>query len=185
MKTKKVNKMSEKDFKTRINNIDYEKVAKGFSNALVKSAFQISIYLLESHYAVAEMRKQKNLSQTDIAEKMEISQNSYSRLERGETKMDYDRLLQIAKILDTDYETIMNLSASIITSRDGNKSLSKYIITGSNNNNEEFKTLKNRIIELESINKDKSIIIDFLNDKIKDLENTIEKQNIFIKNIHK
>lgn len=47
-------------------------------------------------------RKAKNLSQEEIASQLSMSTNGYSKIERGESKINTERLEQIANILDMD-----------------------------------------------------------------------------------
>lgn len=51
------------------------------------------------HEKLRKLRQNKHLSQQDIANKLHISQNSYSLIESGRTKIDEQRILQLAKIL--------------------------------------------------------------------------------------
>jgi transcriptional regulator with XRE-family HTH domain len=45
---------------------------------------------------IKELRKTHSYSQDDIAIALNMEQNTYSRMERGETKLDIERLQQIA-----------------------------------------------------------------------------------------
>lgn len=47
-------------------------------------------------------RKAKNLSQEEVASQLSMSTNGYSKIERGESKINTERLEQIANILDMD-----------------------------------------------------------------------------------
>lgn len=49
-----------------------------------------------------ELRQTRGLSQEKMAEELEMSRNSYARLERGETKLDYETLQQIAMLFKID-----------------------------------------------------------------------------------
>ena len=51
---------------------------------------------------IRELRKAQNWSQEEMAEKMEISKNGYARIERGEGKLDWDKLQKIAAIFKID-----------------------------------------------------------------------------------
>ena len=48
------------------------------------------------------IRRSKDYSQEYMAAAMNISQNSYSRLESGQTEMTISRLLKISEILDIE-----------------------------------------------------------------------------------
>ncbi|HRX94830.1 MAG TPA: helix-turn-helix transcriptional regulator [Chitinophagaceae bacterium] len=49
------------------------------------------------HEKLKQLRKKHRLNQTDVAAALNMSQNAYSLLESGKTKMDIDRLTEIAK----------------------------------------------------------------------------------------
>ena len=51
---------------------------------------------------IRELRKAQNWSQEEMAEKMEMSKNGYARIERGEGKLDWDKLQKIAAIFTID-----------------------------------------------------------------------------------
>lgn len=48
-----------------------------------------------------------------MAEPLGISQNAYSRLENGETKLDVDRLRKIAEVLEVAPEDLLNPEALV------------------------------------------------------------------------
>lgn len=51
------------------------------------------------HEKLRKLRLNKNLSQANIAFMLNISQNAYSLIESGKTKIDEQRIIQLAKIL--------------------------------------------------------------------------------------
>ena len=51
---------------------------------------------------IRKMRELRSLTQDDMAEKLAMSQNGYSRIERDETDVPFSRLVQIAKALDVE-----------------------------------------------------------------------------------
>ena len=51
---------------------------------------------------IRELRKAQDWSQEEMAEKMEMSKNGYARIERGEGKLDWDKLQKIAAIFKID-----------------------------------------------------------------------------------
>lgn len=58
---------------------------------------------------VKQLRESKKLTQSQMAEKMNISTNAYGRLERGETEMTERKLEQIAKVLEiNDFTKILS-----------------------------------------------------------------------------
>lgn len=55
---------------------------------------------------IKNIRELKNLTQEFVAEKLDISQSAYSRLEKGEIKISKEKLDQIAEILEVKPEDI-------------------------------------------------------------------------------
>ena len=53
---------------------------------------------------VVYRRKRLGLSQTDIAEKLEITLSGYYKMETGKTKLDVRRLLELSEVLKVDLE---------------------------------------------------------------------------------
>lgn len=54
------------------------------------------------HNQIRFMREAKQWSQEDMAEKLDMSVSGYAKIERGETKLDINRLQKIAHIFDMD-----------------------------------------------------------------------------------
>ena len=54
------------------------------------------------------LRDMKGYSQEDMAREMNITASAYSKLERDETDIKLNQLVQIAKILGVDAQTILN-----------------------------------------------------------------------------
>jgi transcriptional regulator with XRE-family HTH domain len=50
--------------------------------------------------AIRKKREQKNYTQEYLAYKLNISQNAYSKIELGYTKITVERLFQIAEVLE-------------------------------------------------------------------------------------
>jgi len=68
------------------------------------------------------MRQLKQLSQEEMAEKLELSLNGYANIERGETDVQMSRLEQIAKIFDVDLMELLNFGEKNIICLTGNNS---------------------------------------------------------------
>ena len=62
---------------------------------------------------IKRFRELKNLTQEHMAERLHISQNSYSRLENETVKISTDRLKEIAGILDVPTEYLINSEAPV------------------------------------------------------------------------
>ena len=59
---------------------------------------------------IKQIRSFKKLKQEEIAEKLNISPQAYSKIERGETKLDMERLEQLANIFEMSVEDIYKLA---------------------------------------------------------------------------
>jgi len=57
---------------------------------------------------IKKYRELKNYTQEYMAEKLDISQNTYSKIENGGIKLTVDRLKQISDILETPVEELIN-----------------------------------------------------------------------------
>ncbi|MCO6481305.1 MAG: helix-turn-helix transcriptional regulator [Flavobacteriales bacterium] len=60
------------------------------------------------HEKIQMLRKQRKLRDEDMAERLGISQSTYSRLGMGEIKLDVERLRKIAEVLEVPVEDLLN-----------------------------------------------------------------------------
>lgn len=58
---------------------------------------------------IRKIRAQKNYTQDYLAAKLSISQNAYSKIELGYSKLTLNRLFEIASILEVDAVQLINL----------------------------------------------------------------------------
>ncbi|WP_107992452.1 helix-turn-helix domain-containing protein [Neisseria elongata] len=66
------------------------------------------------HEKIRTLRELNNWTQEDMAEKMNVAPNTYARFERGETRLDFNKLQQIAMLfhckltdlIDQDKQTL-------------------------------------------------------------------------------
>ncbi|MGN6638721.1 MAG: helix-turn-helix domain-containing protein [Mucilaginibacter sp.] len=56
---------------------------------------------------IRKAREYRNYTQEYLAYKLRISQNAYSKIELGHTKLTVDRLFQIAEVLEFDPVSMM------------------------------------------------------------------------------
>ncbi|MBS9781034.1 MAG: helix-turn-helix transcriptional regulator [Gammaproteobacteria bacterium] len=56
------------------------------------------------------MREMNDWTQEDMAEKMSMSLNSYSKLERGESKLYLDKLEKVAEVFDVEINDLLSLN---------------------------------------------------------------------------
>ncbi len=83
---------------------------------------------------IRKIRVDHDLTQDYLAEKLGISQNAFSKIERGETDPTYSTLVRIAEILETDVPHLVgfeghNMSFSITDNKD--QSSNGYIVQSS------------------------------------------------------
>jgi transcriptional regulator with XRE-family HTH domain len=91
---------------------------------------------------IIELRKQKGLTQSLMAEKLGIAPNNYGKIEKGITEMTLNRLNQIAEILNVSVVELLTGKPQTVQ------------------NDERVTELKERIRELEDRVKDKQFKID-------------------------
>jgi len=68
---------------------------------------------MEIGMRIRKIREFRNYTQTHLAEKLNISQNAYSKIENGTSKLTTDRLEEVAKVLDVPVESILNNESKI------------------------------------------------------------------------
>lgn len=61
---------------------------------------------------IRKVREYRNYTQDYLAAKLEISQNAYSKIELGYSKITLDRLFHIALILEVEVTQLLYLDAS-------------------------------------------------------------------------
>jgi len=68
---------------------------------------QLDFYPMEFNQRLAQLRKEHNLSQSELAKKIGIHANVVGRYERGEAKPSIEQVLKIADVFDVsmDYLT--------------------------------------------------------------------------------
>jgi transcriptional regulator with XRE-family HTH domain len=69
---------------------------------------------MKVHEKIRFMRESKNWSQEDMAAKLNMSVNGYSKIERGETKTYIPKLEQIAEVLEMDFMELMSLGEKYV-----------------------------------------------------------------------
>lgn len=112
---------------------------------------------------IKNIRELKNFTQEYMADKLEISQAAYSKLEKGDLKISQDKLNKIAEILDVNLEDIKDF--------DNKRILNSYNSIKGNNSNITYS------------NQDIILIRKLYEDKINLLEKLIQKQEEEIKNL--
>lgn len=127
---------------------------------------------MKVHDKVRLMRNMKDITQEDMAVKLHMSTNGYSKIERGETNLQMDRLEQIADVFDIDVIELMSL---------GEKS-AVFCTVGENNTNHglmnvvgvEDQELVNQVSKLQMTVMHKEEIINHQKQEIESLKEIIE-----------
>lgn len=99
---------------------------------------------MELKEKIRMFRELHHLSQEEMANRMNMSLSGYAKLERGETKLHYDKLVQIAQIFNIDVVDLIDSNKSVIFCMNEN---SDYIYTHYNNTNEAL-ALENEKLKL-------------------------------------
>lgn len=60
------------------------------------------------HERIRALRMERRLREEDMAERLGISQSTYCRLERGESKLDLERMQKIAEVLEVTLEHLLS-----------------------------------------------------------------------------
>ncbi len=60
---------------------------------------------------IKQLRELRNFTQNYMADQLGMSVNGYGKIERDETDVSVKRLQQIAKVLETDLNTLLNFEA--------------------------------------------------------------------------
>lgn len=76
---------------------------------------------------IRKVREFKDLSQRYVASKLGMSQNNYSKIEKGERNLKMSRLYQIAEILEVDFLDIVTLNESKFLQRGSNPNFNSFI----------------------------------------------------------
>ena len=62
---------------------------------------------MKTYEIIRSLREERDWSQKDMAEKLEMSVNGYAKIERGETSISMVRLEQIATIFNVDIHDLL------------------------------------------------------------------------------
>ncbi len=61
---------------------------------------------------IRRLRKDRGLSQVDMASSLHVALKTYQNIESGATRIDIDRLQHIADVLETDLASLMGIARS-------------------------------------------------------------------------
>lgn len=118
---------------------------------------------------ICEKRKEKNITQAVMAEKLGLSETGYAKIERGETRLDIDRIQKIANILEISIADLIPFGDDSIVAcnnSDFSNSTNFSFILGS-------AELEHAVVSLKHQLAAKDDIIDTLKQQIATLEQVI------------
>ncbi|MBS1666785.1 MAG: helix-turn-helix transcriptional regulator [Bacteroidetes bacterium] len=118
------------------------------------------------HRAIKKFRELKEMKQPEMAEKLNISLKAYQNFENGITKLDLERLKEVANIFEIPIEDLINSEDGVYISEIKNNDVgfNNSEITINHTSTENERELYERII------KDKDLEIVFLKDLIMKLD---------------
>lgn len=85
------------------------------------------------HDKIRSLREQQNWTQEEMAQHIEMSKNGYAKIERGESKVNLERLEKIATVFDMDVVELINHDKGFVYWGDHNGNNTNYY-----GNNENF-----------------------------------------------
>jgi transcriptional regulator with XRE-family HTH domain len=88
---------------------------------------------MSAHEKIRFLRQAKGWTQEEVADKLNMSQNGYGCIERGETDVNLSRLEQIADLFEIKLSELLGLDEKNIFNQGGtkNKNTQNYHATGS------------------------------------------------------
>ncbi|PKP47463.1 MAG: XRE family transcriptional regulator [Bacteroidetes bacterium HGW-Bacteroidetes-11] len=98
---------------------------------------------------IRKVRELRNFTQDFMAKGLGITQEAYSRLESGQTRIDVNRMEKIANILDIDPISLMNFDVSFFFNNRNQNQAGKIVNNHHSLANEERKIYLDRIANLE------------------------------------
>lgn len=114
------------------------------------------------HNKIRELRQQKNWTQEQAAEKMEMSKNGYANLERGQSAINLNRLEKIAEVFQIDmWELLQSDKNGLVLQINEGDSGGDISLYASSNPNVEMELLKQELKYAKALlsEKDKQIAL--------------------------
>lgn len=123
------------------------------------------------HDKIRMMKELRQLSQEDMAEKMNMSPSGYAKIERGETRLQYDKLVQIAQIFNVSLSDLVDNDKGVIffMNKNGNNTSANYY-SGDHSIMFEIEKLKLQLIHKDELLEQKEKELETLRKMISLLE---------------
>lgn len=123
------------------------------------------------------LRESKNLSQEEVANRLGMSTNGYSKIERGETSLTIPKLEKIVEIFDTDILEVMSLGEKnvIVFKESGNNNSLNIINPSSQDLITEIAKLKQDVMHKSALIEQKDKIIELQQTQIETMKLLLEK----------
>ncbi|HHF4486408.1 TPA: helix-turn-helix domain-containing protein [Haemophilus influenzae] len=123
------------------------------------------------HDKICMMRELRQLLQEDMAEKMNMSPSGYAKIERGETRLQYDKLVQIAQIFNVSLSDLVDNDKGVIffMNKNGNNTSANYY-SGDHSIMFEIEKLKLQLIHKDELLEQKEKELEMLRKMISLLE---------------
>ena len=93
------------------NNFKYTYINNNFSSRAkiyVKYCMSVELY-----YIIRQIRKVRGYSQTYVAERLDVNQKAYSKIELGKTQLNWDKLNKISEILSVSVFELIDSTRSL------------------------------------------------------------------------
>jgi len=116
------------------------------------------------HTKIKKLRIQHGMTQDDMADRMNLHVKSWQKIENGITKLDVDRLKEIAGILETTMEDLLNAEDGFFIGeiKDNDVGFNNNTVNVHNSGEAEKDLYERMLAEKDQIIKDKDSEIAFL-----------------------
>ncbi len=100
---------------------------------------------------IRRLREQKGLSQDSLAMELGITQPSYARLEKDDSRINIVRLMHIATLLKTTVSELVNEKTQKVINQQNSEKPNAYVDSIINADKEHIETLRNEIVFLRKL----------------------------------
>ncbi len=116
------------------------------------------------HNKIKNLREKSGFTQQEIADRLHIHLKTWQKIENGITRLDIDRLQQIAEILETTVEDLINIEDSVYISeiKDNDVGFNNSTVTIQHKSDIETQLYERLISEKDKIISDKDKEIEYL-----------------------